>query len=192
MVAWWKRCNSQCSRREKHNRPLPAPRIKTSRNSRSRDLTAASTVPYIPSSTRMKLPEMPGRIIAQMARNPDRNTPARPNSILAVGEKAISPAAAAPASRHSRRGAVQPSIWRNNTAADARIRPKKNAQSGTGWLSSTQEMSLAREKILVPIPSKRASRKLPLTCCQAPRMSRRQRRASSSRSKRRILPSRVS
>lgn len=102
------------------------------------------------------------------------------------------PAPTAPASRHRARAGVQPSIWRNNTTADARIRPKKNAHRGTGWLSRIQENTRAREKMLVPIPANRASRKPPLTCCQAPLMSSCHSRASNSRSKQRMLPSRVS
>ncbi len=38
---------------------------------------------YFPSNTKMKLPEMPGRIIAQMAMAPQRKINGRPEEVLA-------------------------------------------------------------------------------------------------------------
>ena len=192
MVAWWKRCRSQYNKREKHSKPAPQPRMNTSRKTRSSDFTAASTVLYMPSRTRIKLPEMPGRIMAHMARNPARKTPARPKSRLATGEKAISPATSTPTSRQAARDSVQPSTCRSRTTAEAKIRPKKNAQSGTGWFSRTQEMSRASDKILVPMPSNSADRKPPLTCAQAPRIFPRTSNDRKVRSNARILARRVS
>ena len=53
--------------------PMPAPMPTKSRLTTSRLLTALSTYSYLPSSTRINAPEMPGRIMAQMASAPLRN-----------------------------------------------------------------------------------------------------------------------
>ena len=61
---------------------------------------------------------------------------------------------------------VQRGMWRATKKAEAMTRPKKKDQTRIGWLSSSPWMSLAREKMLAPIPRTRASRKLPLMAAQ--------------------------
>jgi hypothetical protein len=63
---------SQDNTFEKAIIPIAAPAMKTSRTNMSRFPTASRINLYIPSNTRMKLPEMPGKIMAQMAIDPDR------------------------------------------------------------------------------------------------------------------------
>ena len=67
--SWWCR-KSQLTRRAKLMMPMKAPSATRNRIRKFRSLTAANTSRYFPSRSRMKEPEMPGRIMAQMAMAP--------------------------------------------------------------------------------------------------------------------------
>ena len=68
------RLRSQDKTWEKLSKPMTQPVRNNSRMVISNDLTAPSTGLYIPMSSRIKLPEMPGKIIAQMAIAPANMT----------------------------------------------------------------------------------------------------------------------
>ena len=55
-------------------RPMAAPAAKTRSTVNWNSLTADRMYLYIPSSTRIKLPEIPGRIMAQMAMTAETKT----------------------------------------------------------------------------------------------------------------------
>ena len=52
----------------------------------------------------------------------------------------------------------------NNTLA--KTRPKKKDHNNTGSLSNNQESTLAKDTTLIPIPTKSANKKFPLTWFQ--------------------------
>ena len=63
--------------REKEVIPMQAPTAKNSRTFMSRFLTASIIKEYLPSSTKIKLPDMPGNIMAQIAMAPHREIKSR-------------------------------------------------------------------------------------------------------------------
>ena len=66
--------NIQFNTREKLNKPNTQPTANKANVAISRFLIAVRIGVYMPKSNRIKLPDMPGKIIAQMANIPDKNT----------------------------------------------------------------------------------------------------------------------
>ena len=66
--------SSQESRWEKQSRPITHPQANSNKISTCMDLAAPRIGAYIPSNRRIKLPEIPGKIIAQMAMEPASRT----------------------------------------------------------------------------------------------------------------------
>ena len=71
-VAERARDNTKLRNRLKLSNPTPQPAAKISNGTASRSATAVIIGPYIPSSNKIKLPEIPGKIIAQIAIAPLR------------------------------------------------------------------------------------------------------------------------
>ena len=71
MVRSWYLANIHFNTLEKDKSPITAPAIKTPIVNRFLSFTAPKTVSYDPISNKIKLPEIPGKIIAQIAIIPE-------------------------------------------------------------------------------------------------------------------------
>src|SRR5690606_34270845 len=80
-VTSWNRLSIQLRKWEMESKPTTQPQAKTKRTEKCRDFTAARMGAYIPMTSRIKLPEIPGRIIAQMAIIPLKKRVKRVTSI---------------------------------------------------------------------------------------------------------------
>src|SRR5690554_7709734 len=67
MVASWKRLNIQLSKWEIESKPTRQPQQKTNKVEMCSDFTAIRIGAYMPMISKIKLPEMPGRIMAEIA-----------------------------------------------------------------------------------------------------------------------------
>ena len=87
---------------------------------------------YFPRISNMKLPDMPGSIIAQIAMAPLRNMNHSASGVL-VGESVhITTPSMTPKARNAPSRTFQPDIPRMMKIDDATISPKKNAQVWMG------------------------------------------------------------
>ena len=84
----------------------------------------------------MKAPEMPGRIMAQMAMAPDSMTNHQSLGVSAGVAMVIHQAIAAPTAKESRVFQFQCPTCRATRSAEAMISPKKNDQMAIGWFVS--------------------------------------------------------
>ena len=124
---------------------------------------------YLPSIRRMKLPEMPGSIMAQIAMAPLRNMNQRASGV-SVGERVqIATPRAMPSATYSPSRNFHPLIPRRMKMDDATISPKKKAQVCIGWVFSSICINPASDTTLIPMPAARATRKPPLICFQKSR-----------------------
>ena len=122
----------------------------------------------MPSKRRIKLPEMPGRIIAQMASMPlKKNTNAPLPAADSAGARPM--ATATPVPNKKAPICTGPRCCKGFKTRKmlARIRPLKKAHTGTGWLSSNQVISRASTAMLVKMPASKVNRNVRLACCQA-------------------------
>jgi len=71
--SWWRE-NSHFTRRTNESKPTKHPAIKTKMTSILSSCRDCRMYWYLPKTTRIKDPEMPGKIMAQMAMAPDKNT----------------------------------------------------------------------------------------------------------------------
>ena len=183
-VSLCQRARSQWRNFEKPRIPTTAPTRNTQRIRKllakfplKRPVMTPMMYSYLPRIRRMKLPEMPGRIIAQMAMAPLRKMNHSASGVW-VGEsvQTVTPRTTPPRTRSISRS-FQPLIPRRMNIDDATMRPKKNAQVWIGWLSRRYCISPASESTLMPMPAIRARRNEPLMCFQKslkrPRRSRR-------------------
>lgn len=112
--------------------PATAPTAKSSRTPSRNSLTACKMYWYFPSSSRMKAPEIPGRIIAQMATAPESMINHQSLGVC-VGEAiVIQNASAVPTSSPSSEVRFHFRISRATKAAEATISPKKKDQISIG------------------------------------------------------------
>lgn len=125
--------SSHDSRCEKEMMPAAAPTTKITMTGMFRSPTACMIYWYLPSSSRMKAPEMPGRIMAQMAMAPESITNHQSLGVSAGVATVIHQAAAAPATNARRLRQSQRPICRATSSAEAMISPKKNDQMAMGW-----------------------------------------------------------
>ena len=111
---------------------------------------------------------MPGSIIAQIAIAPHKNKNSKLWSLLLTkgGITVMIQAATPERSIVSIAARFQRfiSLTKKNTLAI--ISPKKNAHTIIGYCSNNHLMSLANDKILIPIPNNKDTKKLPLICRQ--------------------------
>ena len=114
----------------------------------------------------MKLPDIPGNIIAQMAMAPQRKINQRSFGVSVGDIRQMAAPAAIPRARASRCLILVRSMSLSISIADAIMRPKKKDHSGMGSLAIRYCISFAREKKLIPIPRIRDIRKFPLMCFQ--------------------------
>ena len=166
--------------------PTTAPKATRAKVRKSRWFTAPRTYSYFPMRTRIKEPEMPGRIMAQMATAPlrmrnhgdsgvDRGT--MPTSQYApIVPRIMQPAVAM---RHR-------SKWRPTVKTEARTRPKKKDQIKTGRFSKSQPRILASEKTAVNMPKNKAARNGQATPLRASLMLRPNKRLRKRMSKERM------
>ena len=84
----------------------------------------------------MKAPEMPGRIMAQMAMAPESITNHQSSGVSAGVATVIHHAAAAPTAKASTVRQSQRPICLATSSAEATISPKKNDQMAMGWFVS--------------------------------------------------------
>ena len=173
-VSLFQRARSQWRNFEKPRMPTMAPMANMPRMRRLRPKSTPDTrsemTPimywYLPRIRRMKLPDMPGRTMAQMAMAPLRKMNQRPSGVW-VGERVqmvtprITPRSSSTPSR-----SFQPLMPRMMNADDATMRPKKKAHVWIGKSERRVCMSPARVMTLMPIPITRERRKLPLMCFQ--------------------------
>ena len=114
----------------------------------------------------MKAPEMPGRIIAQMAIAPESRINHHVSGVSAGVATVIHHAAATPIRHAATVCTRQRPICLATSSAEATIRPKKNDQMAIGWFVSREVISRASEKIAMAMPSSTGSRNRPLICRQ--------------------------
>ncbi len=142
---WWS--SAQSSTDENSASPTTHPSRRAPRaTTRSRSLTAPSTSVYMPISTRMNEPEMPGRIMAQIASAPDEEEhPPRLGDDLgrALGDLGVALAGRARGTARRPRPAIAPSSRRRPSGSGARrssasptTRPKNSAAIRIGWSCS--------------------------------------------------------
>ena len=126
---------SQCRNLEKARIPIHAPTRKMPMIIRffpkSTPATSSEMVlimnSYFPKISRMKLPEMPGRIIAQIAIDPLRKINQRASGVC-VGERVqMTTPRIQPNTKRSPSRSFQPEIPRRMKIDEATMRPKKNA-----------------------------------------------------------------
>ncbi len=123
---------SQCRNFEKATMPITQPRAKTRSTGMFSSLTAFMMNSYFPSRTRMKLPEIPGRIIVQMAMAPHSAMNQR-SDVVSVGERRqMNAPRATPPINQQRSLPFHPLMSESMNMAETIIRPKKNAQVWTG------------------------------------------------------------
>lgn len=84
----------------------------------------------------MKAPEMPGRIMAQIAMAPESITNHQSSGVSAGVATVIHHAAAAPTAKASTVRQSQRPICLATSSAEATISPKKNDQMAMGWFVS--------------------------------------------------------
>lgn len=124
--------SSHESRCEKLMIPATAPTAKSSRTPSRNSLTACKMYWYFPSSSRMKAPEIPGRIIAQMATAPESMINHQSLGVC-VGEAiVIQNASAVPTSSPSSEVRFHFRISRATKAAEATISPKRRTRFRSG------------------------------------------------------------
>ena len=128
--------SSHESRCEKLMMPAAAPTTKITMTGTFRSPTACMMNWYLPSSSRMKAPEMPGRIIAQMAIAPESRINHHVSGVSAGVATVIHHAAAAPIRHAATVCTRQRPICLATSSAEATIRPKKNDQMAIGWFVS--------------------------------------------------------
>ena len=124
---------------EKLTNPATHPAANTISSVSSICRTAARTGAYIPINTSMKLPDIPGKIIAHIAIAPAKNNPGKPGNDATDGAVAIATASATPILKLiilSARFSTTSS--RNNSSPLASTKPEKNAHSGCGWTANNQ------------------------------------------------------
>ena len=124
---------------------------------------------YFPRISRIKLPEIPGRTIAQIARAPLMNTNQRASGVW-VGESVhmIAPRAT-PKTSMTTSLSFHPETPFKIKIDDATISPKKNAHVCIGKSERNICIRPANARILKPIPATIDRRKLPLICFQKSR-----------------------
>src|SRR5690554_7971727 len=105
---------------------------------------AASTGEYIPIITSKKLPDMPGRIIAQMASAPAPKNASCEGATSLAGSVVTHQANTILAEGGSSRNGEKRRTWGPTCHTEATIRPQKKLQFRIGWLFSGQVVRDAR------------------------------------------------
>ena len=174
MVSFCQRARSQWRNFENARIPITAPMANTPMMRRlwptftpaTRSEIHPMMNSYLPRIRRMKLPEMPGRIIAQMAMAPLRKMNQYASGVW-VGDKVhtVTPSPT-PRIMKSMSRSFHPLIPRRMNIDEATMRPKKKAHVWIGCHLRRYCIRLAREMMLMPIPMMSESRKLPLMCFQ--------------------------
>ena len=113
------------STREKAISPTTQPSTKGASTATSRRPTAPNTYAYLPSTTRMKEPETPGRIMAQMASEPARNTNHAASGVFTGTRLTTAKPISAPDSSQPNSPARTPPMSLSSTITEAAMRPKK-------------------------------------------------------------------
>ncbi len=128
--------SSHDSRCENETIPATAP----ARNSASTGIFSSPTACkinwYLPNSSKMNAPEMPGRIMAQMAMAPDSMMNHHVSGVSAGEATVIHHATAMPASKAAALRQSHFPTCRATSSAEATISPKKNDHTATGWFVS--------------------------------------------------------
>ena len=111
---------------------MPAPAIKLASGIISKFLTAMSIGVYAPNKTRIKPPDMPGSIVAQMAMAPATNKYQEAPSDSTGLIKTTATAMATPTNSSTTFAEPQAFVCRIRKMAEAKINPKKNDQTNNG------------------------------------------------------------
>ena len=130
-------------------------------------LTAINIGAYMPRSSNIKLPDMPGKIMAQIAIIPDKNTIKGDVSIVVGVIVVIKNALTVPIKKVVNVHISHLSIWRMRDHTAANISPKKNDHNNIGWFARRYNTTLDKVKMLMIMPLNSVSRNPPLICCQA-------------------------
>ena len=109
----------------------------------------------------MKLPEMPGRIIVQIAIAPQIAMNQGASGVVEGDRRQIAAPIAAPMASQRTSTAFLPLRSASMNTAETRISPKKNAQVCTGWWLRTYSISFASENTLATTPAPSQSRNVP-------------------------------
>lgn len=128
--------SSHDSRCEKLMMPATAPTTKITMTGIFRSPTACMMNWYLPSRSRMKAPEMPGRIMAQIAMAPDSMMNHHVSGVSVGVAMVIHHAAATPTRHAATVRTFQCPICLATSSAEATISPKKNDQMAIGWCVS--------------------------------------------------------
>ena len=145
MVIWWWRRSSQLRMRTNGRMPHMAPLTRGRMARKSRSRTASMANSYWPRTSRMKEPEMPGRIMAVIAAAPLRKSVIQSWGI-SMGTSPTSHQAA-PAPDRTLNAAVTDQRSRAPTVTMlARTSPRKKANSGSGWWSSSQPTGAGQDQ----------------------------------------------
>ena len=102
----------------------------------SNDETALRINWYLPINSRMNAPDMPGRIIAQMAIAPDSRMNHHVSGVCDGDATVIHHATAMPHNSETTDAAFKRVTSRATNSAEATISPKKKAQISMGWCSN--------------------------------------------------------
>ena len=121
---------------------------------------------YFPRISNMKLPDMPGSIIAQIAMAPLMNTNHRASGVLVGDSVQITTPRMTPKTRNAPSRIFHPDIPRMMKMEEATMSPKKNAQVWIGWSLRSICIRPASATTLIPIPATSDRRKFPLMCFQ--------------------------
>ena len=110
---------------------------------------------------------MPGKIMAQIAIMPDKNTMIGDVSMVVGVIVVIKNALNVPIKKVASTPISHFSICliRDHTATN--ISPKKNDHNNIGWLARRYNTTLEKVKILMIMPLNSANKKPPFICCQA-------------------------
>ena len=121
---------------------------------------------YLPRMRRMKLPDIPGSIMAHIAMAPQMRMNQSPSGV-SVGERVqTTTPRMMPKTSITKSFTFHALMPFRMNMDDATMRPKKKAHVWIGWWFSRYCISLARERMLMRIPVISDSRKLPLICFQ--------------------------
>ena len=114
----------------------------------------------------MKLPDIPGRIMVQMAMAPQRAMNQR-SDVVSVGDsRHMKAPRAIPARSQAESAGFHPLMSESMNITETTINPKKKAQVCTGWCASTYSISLASENTLITTPIASQSRNVPFMVFQ--------------------------
>src|SRR5699024_8675153 len=154
----------------KANAPTAQPRIKALTSSTCILLSASNTGSYMPSNSKIKLPEMPGNNMAQMANAPaTKNNKGDRPSVYKPGRPLNHMLRMLPNKDAHHTCKRLSGKGRHTTTVPIRIRPQKKAHRGIAALAKNQRIINTEGIMLVTIPASNNSKKVKFACCHTAR-----------------------